>query len=175
MSLVEPSFKCKPGLAQSPAVAPHLTQSKSQGPTLLTPCFLCSSHTGPCVSTILLPRIPQHSSLAFFRLLRKYYPIYNRTTEDEMVGLTQWTWVWVNSGSWRWTREAWRAAVHGVTKSWTWLSNWTELRVEQRSSGPTLKSNYSYPQLCVLPTHTLIFSIALWPSDTLIIYWVFLP
>ena len=24
-------------------------------------------------------------------------------------------------------REARRAAVHGVTKSWTWLSNWTEL------------------------------------------------
>ena len=23
-------------------------------------------------------------------------------------------------------REAWRAAVHGVTKSWTWLSNWTD-------------------------------------------------
>ena len=23
--------------------------------------------------------------------------------------------------------EAWRAAVHGVVKSWTWLSNWTEL------------------------------------------------
>ena len=22
-------------------------------------------------------------------------------------------------------REAWRAAVHGVTKSWAWLSNWT--------------------------------------------------
>ena len=22
-------------------------------------------------------------------------------------------------------RKAWRAAVHGVTKSWTWLSNWT--------------------------------------------------
>ena len=25
-------------------------------------------------------------------------------------------------------REAWRAAVHGVTKSQTWLSDWTELR-----------------------------------------------
>ena len=25
-------------------------------------------------------------------------------------------------------REAWRAAVHGVTKSQTWLNNWTELR-----------------------------------------------
>jgi len=24
-------------------------------------------------------------------------------------------------------REAWRAAIHGVTKSWTWLSDWTEL------------------------------------------------
>ena len=26
-------------------------------------------------------------------------------------------------------REAWRAAVHGVAKSWTWLSDWTELSV----------------------------------------------
>ena len=25
-------------------------------------------------------------------------------------------------------REAWRAAVHGVTKSWTLLSDWTELK-----------------------------------------------
>ena len=25
-------------------------------------------------------------------------------------------------------REAWHAAVRGVTKSWTWLSNWTELK-----------------------------------------------
>ena len=24
-------------------------------------------------------------------------------------------------------REAWRATVHGVAKSWTWLSDWTEL------------------------------------------------
>ena len=26
-------------------------------------------------------------------------------------------------------REAWHAAVHGVTKNWTWLSNWTELNI----------------------------------------------
>ena len=26
-------------------------------------------------------------------------------------------------------REAWRAAIHGVAKSWTRLSNWTELKV----------------------------------------------
>ena len=24
-------------------------------------------------------------------------------------------------------RQAWHAEIHGVTKSWTWLSNWTEL------------------------------------------------
>ena len=24
-------------------------------------------------------------------------------------------------------REAWRVAIHGVTESQTWLSNWTEL------------------------------------------------
>ena len=24
-------------------------------------------------------------------------------------------------------REAWRAAIHGVAKSWTWLRDWTEL------------------------------------------------
>ena len=26
-------------------------------------------------------------------------------------------------------REAWHDAIHGVTKSWTWLSDWTELRL----------------------------------------------
>ena len=41
--------------------------------------------------------------------------------------LTQWTWVWVGSGSWWWTREAWCAVVHGVTKSQTRLSDWTEM------------------------------------------------
>ena len=29
--------------------------------------------------------------------------------------------------SWWWTREVWRAAVHGVAKSRTQLSDWTEL------------------------------------------------
>ena len=40
---------------------------------------------------------------------------------------TWWTWVWVNSGSLWWTVEAWHAAIHGVAKSWTQLSAWTEL------------------------------------------------
>ena len=34
-------------------------------------------------------------------------------------------------------REAWRAAVHGVAKSWTWLSNWIELRKVKNASEDT--------------------------------------
>ena len=34
-------------------------------------------------------------------------------------------------------REAWHAAVHGVAKSWTWLSNWTELTEEPEIKLPT--------------------------------------
>ena len=31
-------------------------------------------------------------------------------------------------------RETWPVAVHGVAKSWTWLSNWTELNWDQKRS-----------------------------------------
>ena len=48
----------------------------------------------------------------------------NRGWDDWMASPTQWTWVWVNSGSW-WC--VWRAAVHGVEKSRTRLRDWTEL------------------------------------------------
>ena len=51
------------------------------------------------------------------------------TTKDEMIG-----WHHQINGHefeqlWEWVmdREAWRASVHEVTKSWTRLSNWTEL------------------------------------------------
>ena len=30
-------------------------------------------------------------------------------------------------------REAWHAAVHGVSKNWTWLINWTELKSHEGS------------------------------------------
>ena len=50
-------------------------------------------------------------------------------TEDEMVG-----WhhrlhgrVWVNSGSWWWTGRPGVLQFNGVAKSWTRLSDWTEL------------------------------------------------
>ena len=49
----------------------------------------------------------------------------DREWDSWMASLTQWTWVCVNSGSWWWTGR--RAAIHGVAKSWTRLSDWTEL------------------------------------------------
>ena len=30
-------------------------------------------------------------------------------------------------------REAWRAAIHGVAKSRTWLSDWTELNCDEKN------------------------------------------
>ena len=53
------------------------------------------------------------------------------TTEDEMVGWmaspTQWTWVWVNSGSWRWTGRPVLLQSMGsqrVRNNWATELNW---------------------------------------------------
>ena len=48
----------------------------------------------------------------------------DRGWDGGMASLIQWTWVWVGSG--RWWRTGRRAVVHGVAKSWTRLSDWTD-------------------------------------------------
>ena len=54
------------------------------------------------------------------------------TTEDEMVGWHHWLNGHGLGGLWKllMDREAWSAAVHGVAKSQTCLSNWTELKIK---------------------------------------------
>ena len=44
-------------------------------------------------------------------------------------------------------REAWRAKVHGVAKSWTWLNNWSELypTCVQKLEGTALHKSMSTP------------------------------
>ena len=48
-----------------------------------------------------------------------------------MASLTQWTWVWANSRSWWWTGRPGVLWLMGSQKSWTWLSDWTELNFKQ--------------------------------------------
>ena len=69
-------------------------------------------------------------------------------TEDEMVGMespTQWTWVWANSWRWWRTRGAWCAAVHGVTKSQTQLSNWITTTWHTVRSDQQTRKGWSHP------------------------------
>ena len=35
-------------------------------------------------------------------------------------------------------REAWHAAIHGVAKSRTWLSDWTELNLDHAAAAKSL-------------------------------------
>ena len=52
----------------------------------------------------------------------------DRIWDGWMASLTQWIWVWVSSGYWLVIdREAWRAAVHGIAKNGTELSDWNEV------------------------------------------------
>ena len=49
----------------------------------------------------------------------------DRGWDGWMASLTQWTWVWVSSGSWWWTGKPGMLQSMG-SQSQTWLSNWTE-------------------------------------------------
>ena len=72
-------------------------------------------------------------------------------------------------------REAWRAAVHGVAKTWTWLNDWTEsyqagikvllvrVMVATRVSEPMITEGYirlhkGYHGIC-LSLSILVFSV----------------
>ena len=56
-------------------------------------------------------------------------------------------------------REAWHAAVHGVAKSWTWLSDWTEKFLKQTSvcpqPGKLLHFQPFCPSTIISTEHTL--------------------
>ena len=47
-------------------------------------------------------------------------------------------------------RESWCAAVHGIAKSWTWLSNWTELNRTYLRDHPTSTCVLFFFGLCTV-------------------------
>ena len=59
-----------------------------------------------------------------------------------------------SSRSWWWTGKP-GAAVHGVAKSRTWLSNWTELNWTHLILRATLRRYYHYPHLTGKETEVL--------------------
>ena len=52
----------------------------------------------------------------------------DRGWDGWMASPTQWTWVWVNSGSWWWTGRPGGLQSMGL-ESRIWLSDWTELNI----------------------------------------------
>ena len=53
-----------------------------------------------------------------------------RVLEWVAIAFSQWTWVWVNSGSWWWTGKPGMMQSMG-SQSRTWLIDWTELKGNQ--------------------------------------------
>ena len=80
-----------------------------------------------------------------------------------MASPKQWTWTWKTLGDVR-DREAWHAVVHGITKSWTWLGNWTTTTYVETHTHVYV---YTYTCVCVstyvvvvqLPSHVQLFVI----------------
>ena len=48
-----------------------------------------------------------------------------REWDGWMASLTAWTWTWANSRKWWGTGKSGVLQSMGVTKSWTWLGDWT--------------------------------------------------
>ena len=64
----------------------------------------------------------------------------NRGWDGWMASSTKWTWVWVDSELLK-DREAWHAMVRGVAKSWTRLSDWTELNWTEATRMAEIEKN----------------------------------
>ena len=71
----------------------------------------------------------------------------NRGWDTWVASPTQWTWVWAIPGDGE-GQGSWSATVHGVTKSETWLSDWTTKMTTWKLVCVCAKFLLSSPALC---------------------------
>ena len=90
------------------------------------------------------------------------------TTEDEMVGWYHWLNGHGFGGLWELVinREAWCAVVHGVAKSQTWLSDWTELKWMHHKMHHHVGFEVLFPCHIINPNIYLIKQRITWVSWT---------
>ena len=107
----------------------------------------------------------------------------NRRWDGWMASLTQWTWVWVNSKKWWWTRRPGVLQFMGsqrVGHDWVTELNWTELNellahnltiFPTESSFPKSSHNQTYLQSKLLESGSIIqLSITKYKFQTLILF-----
>ena len=64
----------------------------------------------------------------------------DRGWDGWMASLTQWTWIWVNSGSWWWTGRPgvlWFMGSQRVRHDWATELNWTDLKINKAGKDST--------------------------------------
>ena len=79
-----------------------------------------------------------------------------------MAPLTQWTWVWVNSGSWWWTgRPGLLQSMEsqGVRHNWATELNWTELKSTRKVQRKCLYSSDEQSRLWLLKEPNSFWSL----------------
>ena len=73
----------------------------------------------------LMPRANSLKKTWYWERLRAGGVKGNREWNGWMVSLTQWTWIWANSGRWWKTRKPGMCSLEGHKESDTqWLNNW---------------------------------------------------
>ena len=84
----------------------------------------------PDVKNKLVGKDTDGKTLSYWKRLKARGEGYDRGWDGWMASVMPWTCFSVGSASW-WSirKEAWHAAVHGVTKSWTRLRDWSELKI----------------------------------------------
>ena len=87
-----------------------------------------------------------------------------RGWDSWMASPTQWTWVWVDSGSWWWTGRRgvlWSLGSQRVRHHWATAMNWTELKLSPLNT--LLRS------LTILPSVSINSTILVLPSAAYIL------